>query len=222
MTLGNIAPTYEVACRAPKRPQEGVSLKCRFEPSVACVLRDSGVVEDGWRFWFTPRHAPGYEPTLFTAGEEALELIYSKIPPVDVLLSHGPSRGACDRASGSIVKDARVGRTGFRDLEDEVENSGFKKKLPTPPCLGSEALARRLEELSVKLHACGHVHARQSTHAPDVRHCVVGGTLHVNAAMMKTMPSAHYQFGPENEQKALRSPVVANPSENGGACAPGP
>ena len=66
---------------------------------------------------------------------------------------HGPAHDALDRPAKSFVK-----KDGFyRDLESGRARESWREKR-----LGSRALKERLGDLRVKLHACGHVHARQS------------------------------------------------------------
>ena len=211
-----ISKTYEEALKASEWMQRIVSPQSQIHSTHACVLRDSGVVIGGWTFYGSPWHAAGFNPTLFTATEETLNLIYSYTPKTtDVLITHGPCLGACDRASGSIEKDSRKGATGFRDLEDPNDNPKFKKSIPAR--LGSSALRDQIGLFRPALHAFGHIHARQSKQTPDLRHArsADGRTLHVNAAMMQTLPSVAYKLAADSPLKPLRKPTVVLLSEEG-------
>ena len=206
---GTVAPNYAAALAASERLQRAVKREgSRVPRSEGCILCDSGVVINGWTIWGTPWHAPSYnEHPLFTADEDTLRHIYSHIPPTaDIVLTHGPAHDALDRPAKSFVK-----KDGFyRDLESGRARECWRKKR-----LGSRALKERLGDLRVKLHACGHVHARQSALDPDVRHLAVGETLHVNAAVMQTLPGVHWQVGAALQ--ALRAPVVVELTEADGA-----
>ena len=220
---GSVAPDYAAACDASDRLQRKIQItRSRVPKQLGCILRDSGVVINGWTIWGTPWHLPSYDShPLFTADEDALRHIYGSIPPTaDVVLTHGPAHGVLDRPAGSFIKE----NGSHRDLE--LANARAKKPGREPARvraqkakrLGSVALKERLGDLHVKLHACGHVHARQSAADPDVRHVMVGETLHVNAAVMQTLPGKHHRvIGDTNPLKALRAPVVVELTPEAGA-----
>lgn len=92
---------------------------------------------EGPRTWFTvfgspctPRHTQANWAFQYTP--EGAEEVWDRISPgTDIVVTHTPPKGHCDRAA--------------KDLKDERE--------------GCPALLRRLEEIRPKLSICGHIHS---------------------------------------------------------------
>jgi Icc-related predicted phosphoesterase len=95
-------------------------------------LEDSGVCIDGVNFWGSP-----VTPTFFNWAfnrdrGSAIRKHWEAIPDdTDVLISHGPPHKICD----TVLRD--------RGFPDEV---------------GCEELAKRVQQLKLKLHLFGHIH----------------------------------------------------------------
>lgn len=108
-------------------------LKSWFDP-IAVYLQDEEITIDGVKFYGTP-WSPNFGRWAFMADEDDLEIIYSIIPAdTDMLISHGPPKGACDL----------------------TVNWGNEH-------VGSTALRERLAEISVPHVICGHIHEAYGT-----------------------------------------------------------
>lgn len=125
-----------------------------FRAAPWTYLEDEAATVAGLKIWGTPWSNPFGHGWAFNMTEEDQVENLRKCPDdVDVIVSHGPPYGLCDRTAGWRNKP--------------------------PEHVGSVALLDRMYELeSLALVACGHIHSAYGWQVMTGKACtVVGGSL---------------------------------------------
>ncbi len=126
------------------------------DPKVVHILIDKMIEIEGIKFWGSP-WTRRYGEWAFMRSEMDLMEIYSKMPPHDVLISHGPPYGIQDSFPG--------GR--FKSGEEHVGSTALLKHV------------RRIKPLAV---ICGHIHeARGHNHIIHDSYKKVTGVFNVSS-----------------------------------------
>jgi len=139
-----------------KEPETIKSILQEYMPNVH-YLQDSEITIDGIKFWGSP-----VQPTFFNWAFNRdrgtnIQQHWNLIPKdIDVLITHGPPYGVCDKAL----------KPGF------VYRAFQKYKAFETVHVGCEDLLKTVETVKPKLHLFGHIHLNGGSYNNAMQHTV--------------------------------------------------